>query len=165
MSSIGLCKFGPCLSIIVYGIARPKGSLRHVGKHRLVEQCEHGPAWRTAVKDAARAAMDRQVAVLGISDTGGGFPLDGPLSVYLTITCNKPASASKSKPSYPCTRSTGDIDKLQRNIFDALVDAGAIADDSRIVEVRARKCYPGQLAQALDTAGTHINIYKVGDPE
>ena len=157
--------YGPYLTIAIYGTARPKGSLRHIGKNRLVESSPDGPAWRTAVKDAARAEMARRVELYSIDNRFAQYPLDGPLCLDITITCNKPKSASKSKPSYPCTRSTGDIDKLQRNIFDALVDAGAIADDSRIVEVRARKCYPGQLPQALDTAGTHIQIYKVGESD
>jgi len=146
---------GPYLTLTIYGTARPKGSMRHIGRHYLVEDCAEGPAWRTTVKDAARTEMAEL--------EGGPFPLDGPLAIDLTITCNKPASAPKRKDTYPCSRSTGDIDKLQRNIFDALVDAGAIADDSRIVEVRARKCYPGQLPHALETAGTVIFIYKIGE--
>jgi len=148
---------GSYLILTIYGTARPKGSMRHVGKGILIESSREGPSWRTAVKDAARTEM--------LKLEGGPFPLDGPLAIDLTITCNKPASAPKRQETYPCWRSTGDIDKLQRNIFDAVVDAGAIADDSRIVEVRARKCYPGQLPHALETAGTVIFIYKVGEAE
>jgi crossover junction endodeoxyribonuclease RusA len=54
-------------------------------------------------------------------------------------------------PSTPAARP--DLDKLLRSTLDALVDAGALADDALVVEVNAAKTYPAGHLEALDTPG------------
>ncbi|RLU79261.1 hypothetical protein CTZ27_37085 [Streptomyces griseocarneus] len=145
---------GTVLSIIVRD-HRPaaQGSKRHVGKGRLIEQSRRVAPWRAAVEAAARSAA---------TEHGLDGPLDGPLSVEVTFTVRKPASAPKRRRSWPITRDSGDLDKLQRAVFDALTVAGVIADDSRIVEVTARKVYPVEDIGALDAPGARIRIVRLG---
>lgn len=45
------------LVITVYGQPKSKGSMRHIGRGRMVEQVEGSKDWRVAVKEAARAEM------------------------------------------------------------------------------------------------------------
>lgn len=126
----------------------PQGSKRHVGRGRLIEQSTRVKPWRAIVDAAARAAVT-------------GPPLDGPLSVEIAFTVRKPASAPKTRITWPTTRDSGDLDKLLRSTFDALTTAGAIADDSRIVEVTARKMHPGEGLDALDEPGAVIRVWQM----
>jgi Holliday junction resolvase RusA-like endonuclease len=140
------------LVITALGQPKPKGSLRHVGKGRLVEQIKDGPTWRTTVKDAAVAAH-RAFRLAG--------PYSGPVVVEITVTVRKPKSAPKTRQTWPETRSSGDIDKHARNILDALVDAGVLHDDSQVIDCHVRKLYPGQHPDTLVTPGAVIRLSTV----
>lgn len=87
--------------------------------------------WREAVKQAALDAL------------AGRARLEGPVAVEVVFTFDRPKSAPKSRPCWPITRSSGDLDKLQRALFDALTDAGVWRDDSQVIDVRARKVHVG----------------------
>lgn len=140
----------PNLTITVHNHRpAPQGSKRHVGRGRLIEQSARVKPWREAVHTAVVAAVN------------GMEPLDGPLSVEAVFTVRKPASAPKHRISWPTTRDSGDIDKLLRSTFDALTSGGAIADDSRIVEVTTRKVHPGEGVDALDAPGVVIRVWRL----
>lgn len=143
---------GPALTVVVRGHRpAPQGSKRHVGGGRMVEQSKRVAPWRAAVVAAVRQVRAAACA-----------PLDGPLAVEATFTVVKPATASKRRISWPTTRHSGDLDKLLRSTFDALTDARAISDDARVIEVTARKVYPGQGRRALDAPGAVIRIWTLG---
>jgi hypothetical protein len=55
------------------------------------------------------------------------------------------------------------MDKLQRSTLDALVNAGAIEDDARVVAIRAAKVFPGDSPEALDVPGARIRVEAVDD--
>jgi hypothetical protein len=140
----------------------PQGSKRHVGHGRLLEQSKRVAPWRVAVETAARNAMVvRHVMTYGGRPASAPQPLGGPLSLEVAFTVRKPASAPKRRITWPVTRDSGDIDKLLRSTFDALTTAGAITDDSAIVNVTARKMHPGEGPDALDTPGAVIRIWRV----
>ncbi|WP_322501779.1 RusA family crossover junction endodeoxyribonuclease [Streptomyces rochei] len=148
----------PDLEFTVHHRPAPQGSKRHVGGGRLLEQSKRVKPWRDAVDTAARAAR----VVNHIGDVPVHKPtLDGPLSLEVVFTVRKPASAPKRRVTWPTTRDSGDIDKLLRSTFDALTTAGAIADDSRIVEVSARKVHPGEGLDALETPGAVIRVWRL----
>lgn len=148
----------PDLEFTVHHRPAPQGSKRHVGGGRLLEQSKRVKPWRDAVDEAARAAR----VVSHIGDVPVHKPtLDGPLSLEVVFTVRKPASAPKRRVTWPTTRDSGDIDKLLRSTFDALTTAGAIADDSRIVEVSARKVHPGEGLDALETPGAVIRVWRL----
>lgn len=118
------------LQFRVDGVPKPKGSMRHVGNGRMVEQVEGSAPWRERVLWAARKAAQ---------DTGWER-LDGPVTVGITAWYERPKSAPKRRDWHPVTRTSGDADKVARNILDALVDAAVIRDDSQIVELHVWKC-------------------------
>lgn len=129
---------GPWIRISVDGDPKPKGSLKHVGKGRLVEQVAGSSTWRGQVAGAAR-----------LQHRGG--PIGDPSVVVFEVRVTAPKRAPKSRVTMPATRSSGDLDKHARNILDALVDGGVLADDSRVVDLRARKrhCLPGEKPGAV----------------
>lgn len=136
------------LEFTTAGTPKTKGSLKHIGFHRLVEQVEGSTQWGTTVEAAAKAAIAGRT----------GFPLDEPVVVELIVT----VAALATPRRWPSTRSSGDLDKHQRNVGDALSRSGALKDDSRIVRWEAEKTYPGQHADALDAPGVVIRIFKIG---
>lgn len=117
------------IDFIVHGRPAPQGSKRHVGNGVMVESSKKVKPWREAVKFAALEAM------------GPAIPYDGPVVIKVSFSFPKPKSAPKKRVTFPDTRSSGDIDKLLRCTFDALVDAGVLTDDARIVGVTAHKEY------------------------
>lgn len=122
------------LTIALSGRPAPKGSLRHVGKGRMIEQVAGSKPWRYAVTLAARQAVARDQWT----------PPEGPVEV----TAHVLIPHLKTRRDWPVTRSSGDIDKHARNILDALVDGGALRDDSQVVRLVVSKTYshtPGAL--------------------
>lgn len=142
------------LTITVHGHRpAPQGSKRSIGRGRMIEQSNRVKPWRDAVETAARAAHAARP------------PLDGPLIVEATFTVAKPASAPKRRATWPTTRHSGDLDKLLRSTFDALTDAGAIADDSRVIKITASKVHPSEGPLALADPGAVIRIWRLHTEE
>jgi Holliday junction resolvase RusA-like endonuclease len=95
----------------------------------MIESSKKVGPWREAVKAA-------------FVQTGAEAPrFPGPVRVTIEFLFDPPKDAPKSKKHWPSTRSSGDIDKLLRSTFDALVDSGILVDDAQIVEVYAKKTH------------------------
>lgn len=147
----------PRLVIVVYGEPAPQGSKAFKGmfvakdgrQHaKLAESSKKVAPWRQDVVAAAVLAMN------------GSPPLDGPLGASMVFTLRKPKSAVKRRRTWPQTKP--DVSKLCRSTEDALVTAGAIADDSRIVEyTRLVKVYPNEDPEALSSTGARIEIWSL----
>ena len=134
------------VTLTVYGRPAPKGSMRSLGKGRMVESNVNVTPWRAAICAEALAQPVRH--------------LDGALYVRVTITVPKPASA---RGGAPITRTSGDVDKHLRCVLDALQDADLIADDARVVSAMVEKVWPGTSFDALDTPGAVITVYEVSE--
>jgi Holliday junction resolvase RusA-like endonuclease len=149
------------LVITALGDPKPKGSMRHVGKGRMVEQVAGSKPWREAVKYAALVYLHGDEKPLRNETFPTWIPLDGPICCEITYTVRKPTSAPKTRISWPITRSSGDVDKVARNCLDALVDAGVMGDDSQVVELTVRKVYPDEGIDALHTPGAVIRVWRL----
>lgn len=135
--------------ITVYGTPAPQGSKRFVGVHAgrgvMVESSKKVKPWRQDVVAAAKEAL------------GGATALDGNLLVRMVFTLPKPSSAPKKRRTWPNKKP--DVSKLARSTEDALVTAGVIADDARIVEyARLAKVFPGEDIESLTSPGVRIWI-------
>lgn len=141
-----------------------KGSLKCVGRngrHQLIESNPETKEWLGAVAIAATS--------LGLT-----IDPDQPVGVEVTATMPRPASYHRSgkfahllrenAPRYPVRARSGDIDKLSRLVLDALQQAGVLADDAQVVELRARKFFPRQAPGALPVPGLVIRLYPIGEP-
>lgn len=131
------------LTIRVPGVPKPKGSMRHVGHGRMIEQVVGSKEWRAAVVIAAAQERDR---------SGWETLARVPVEVAVTFTVVRPKSVKNAEP---ITRGSGDLDKLCRNILDALADAWIIRDDSQVVDLKAVKEYG-------DAAGAEIVVQHYG---
>jgi Holliday junction resolvase RusA-like endonuclease len=134
------------VTLTVYGRPAPKGSMRSLGKGRMVESNINVTPWRAAICAEALAQPVRH--------------LDGALLVRVTLTVPKPKS---TRDRAPITRSSGDVDKHLRCVLDALQDADLIADDARVVSASVNKVWPGTSFDALDTPGAVITVQEVGE--
>jgi len=137
------------IQLIVYGSPAPQGSKRFVGmkngRGMMIESSKKVRPWRQDVKAAAESQRPA---------TGA---LDGPLSVRMVFTLPKPTSSPKRRKTYAMKKP--DVSKLARSTEDALVDAGLIADDARIVEYeRLAKVFPNEDPEALPVPGVRIEI-------
>lgn len=132
---------------VVYGTPAPQGSKRHVGRGIMVESSAKVKPWREAVKTVALFEYPPSMAMVG------------PVGVTVVFTLAKPASAPKTRITYPAKRP--DLDKLIRSTFDALGEAGVWKDDAQVIWVNASKVYPGEGEDALDVPGARIWVTQV----
>lgn len=144
------------MRIEVLGRPRPKGSMRPLGKGRMKEQVEGSGDWRDNVRECAKRAKKEYEKDYQTGDLGFIYPRPQPVRVQVRFYFDPP----KKHDPYPATRSCGDIDKLQRNVFDALVDAGVLQDDAQIVNVYAEKQYCSGRTE-LHVPGAVIYIVRV----
>jgi len=122
------------VSLTVNGTPAPQGSKRHVGGGRMIESSPAVKPWRAAVAGAWRLHY-------------GARCLLGPVEVEVTFYLRRPAGHYRAdgtlKPTarpYPSV--IPDLDKYVRATLDGLSkDTRAIADDSRVVTLTARKRY------------------------
>lgn len=113
-------------ALTVPGKPLPKGSLKHVGRGRLVEQ--------TKVKDWMKEIQAHTLEVY----RGDGPLFDSAVSATLDFRVPRPAAAKNRL--YPHLRSVGDLDKLTRAVLDAL-QPSVLCDDSLVVSLMASKSY------------------------
>lgn len=140
------------IELRIYGTPAPQGSKKFVGTTKkgrgiLVESSAKVKPWRMDVKEQAEKAL-RQL----------GHTLAGPLNVSMVFTLKKPASAPKTRATYPDRMP--DLSKLVRSTEDAITDAGLWEDDARIVQCLSGKRYPGEGEDALDAPGCVVRIMR-----
>jgi Holliday junction resolvase RusA-like endonuclease len=144
--------------LMVYGMPAPQGSKSYKGMSKsgraiLAESSKLVAPWRQDVVHAAKDLMAKNAGLLHPVR----FPMDGPSVGRMIFTRPKPKSAPKRKASWVTT--TPDLSKLVRSTEDALVTAGLIADDARIIGYsRIWKTYPNEDPEALDSPGAIIYI-------
>lgn len=127
------------LAFFVPGIAQPAGSKR-IGRHGtryvVLDDNKKAAGWKERVALAAAEAKEK-AGITGL--------LDGPLSLSVSVYRARPQAHLNAKgevkanaPEYPATKP--DLTKLVRGLEDALLGV-VYADDSRIVEQHAEKCW------------------------
>jgi crossover junction endodeoxyribonuclease RusA len=129
--------------LTVYGRARPQGSKtafvnKYTGRAQMRESSTGHRDWRDLVKLCAQEAANKPKQ-----------PIEGPVAVNVVFAFARPKSHYYQRksglvlrddaPVWVLSRGIGDIDKLQRSIYDAITDAGWIRDDSQIARVYASK--------------------------
>lgn len=143
-------------TITAFGDPAPQGSKKgfynkKTQRVQMVESSAKVKPWRDTVHQAVRTEIDARP---------GFTALDGPLVARLIFTMRKPTTAPKTRRTYPDR--IPDLDKLARAVCDALTQAGAIADDARIVEfLRLAKVFPNEDPDALPTPGVRIEIRQI----
>lgn len=102
----------------VPGNPKTKGSMEHIGRGRMRESVVGSTVWRRLMAERFRVGW------------AGKPPVHGGVSVagiwYMPV------------PDVTAPR-TGDEDKLDRNLLDALQDAGVLSDDVQVTRIRIDK--------------------------
>lgn len=112
--------------------------------------------WRKKVRGEAEHAMAYHDQITGPVKVQLVFAFDRPASHYGTGRNANQLRANA--PRFPDNRASKDVDKLERAVFDALTDAKVWADDSQIVDVRARKLWCGESVHAPEEPGMRVQI-------
>jgi Holliday junction resolvase RusA-like endonuclease len=146
---------GPVIHVRVRGLPIGQGAIRSLGRGRpsVHANAKALKPWRALI-----AAEIGQALRLGTTLDG---PIPGPIAAGLTFTVPKPKTAPKRRRIYPITRP--DLDHYIRAVLDALVQGGALLDDSRVIELHAVKTYPLEHARALPVPGLDLRLFEVGD--
>jgi crossover junction endodeoxyribonuclease RusA len=144
------------LSIHVVGVPSTQGSMRGYvvgGRARITStNASRLKPWREAVRATA-------VSTIAVDHLGPWQPLTGPVGVRIVFALPKPASAPKTRRTWPVGARSGDVDKLARACLDACTDAGVWRDDSQVVDLHAVKDYPGPDV-ALTVPGALITVWR-----
>ena len=131
------------------------------GHHRLtIPKKPDYVEWRGRVE-----AMGRKVA----EQVGG--TLEVPVEINLTFRFERPQShygtgrnrnvLKPGAPTYPTGRNIGDVDKLERAVFDALTQGGLWLDDSLAVTGERRKVWA---TPPIDLPGLTIRVRPATPP-
>jgi Holliday junction resolvase RusA-like endonuclease len=148
----------------VAGRCRTKGSLKPIvsrgrgGKIvvNLAEQGEYSKPWKLhMIREIMRQC--------GASKYKPGHA--GAVEVRAEFLFERETGADgKIKPSsdtpWPSSIVWGDVDKLERNLLDALTQSGLIEDDRLVVAIQSRKRW---VADATETAGVRCIVTALGD--
>ena len=135
------------VEVAVRGNPVGQGNIRSLGKGRPSVHANAATLkpWRQQIQAAVEDALDWDTT-----------PNVGPVLVDATFTVKKPVAAPKRRRTFPVTRP--DIDHYIRAVLDAVGAAGLWRDDSQVVEVHARKVYPGEHPWSLQTPGLVLQV-------
>lgn len=164
----------PALTIVVWGVPGVAGSktafpifsgtgenrrwVRNIVAPDEQSRAKKNQTWRSAVLEAGVAAITMPDGLT----IRPGFPLDEALIVDMVFTVPKPASAPKTRRTWPATRP--DVLKYCRATEDTLTNAGVIKDDARITDYgRLSKVYPNEDTDALGIPGALIRLWRKTD--
>lgn len=169
-------RVGLLLEFEVYGDPAAKGSKRAVpiyrgprgakvftGKAVVVEhRGEKLETWDGRVISAAQAVLGERLlpAFHGPMRVEISFTVARRKSHFLPANSRRPYPTLRDDaPRWPVTR-TGDLDKFERAVLDALTAAGVWPDDSFVVRLQCEKTYPGISRDALPVPGALIRIWE-----
>lgn len=116
------------VTIRVYGRPAPQGSKIRT-KWGMRESSKFLPAWRDAIREAAKQYLDNHA---------GDFPIVDACNLDVTFYIERPASIKRNRRPLPVVKP--DWDKLARTM-DSLTDAGILLDDCLITDAQVRKRY------------------------
>ncbi len=142
------------LDVFVPGWPAPKGSMDVMPNGRLTQNNVRSEAWAHTVADAARECVAVLPGRPGAWVWHEGYPYAGPVSVWLEFRFQRPV---EPRFDVPGTTATGDVDKLVRNVLDALTVAKVWADDALVVDLHATSRY----ATVSQESGVDIQVYQV----
>jgi len=105
----------------------------------MVEQVAGSKGWRETV---AATVLRRLGAVPGPTGPVAWWtPWEGAVAVRLRVWLPRPVTGRGATSPWPIAKTDGDLDKLERNIGDALTDTAVIRDDTQIVHWDAWKAW------------------------
>lgn len=149
--------------VFVPGRPRPKGSLRCRGgkSHAMEEDNPESKPWRIKMAGALRADRDRRTL-----DRSLGLTWYGAVDVSVFAFFEPDGVGASSLGAPLRTHDGGDVDKLVRNVLDALQDGNerspaVLGDDSLVIGLYAEKIFTNIIGEQ----GIWIKVWTVDDAE
>lgn len=128
------------LALHIPGLPKTKGSVTALGRGQVRQAVEGSGRWASMV----RRAVETERARTGVETRGPGCPIAVHLVYWLPV-------------DDVTTPNCGDVDKLERNILDALTKAQVYRDDVQVVRVCHEK-WPHRPDRGVH-AGVQIRVY------
>lgn len=144
----------------VPGIPAAQGSKRGFvvgGRARIVEDGKRSRPWRTEVHDCAVAAIPE------------GWDTSVPVVIVLEFAFMRPKShltalGKLRKGQSANMRSKPDLDKLARNVLDAITGA-LVNDDAQVAQLIARKFYVDMASgDPRERPGLTVRVWSAEEP-
>ena len=146
----------------VSGRPATKGSLdlapRRGGGTYVRESVAGSKDWRRLV--ASAVGNDRRAR-------GVGDPTLSAVGVRILFVLPVPIGVAASTPAelisglWPDMARVGDVDKLTRNVMDALQDAGAYKDDTQVCKALVGKVYADGRTRGSDYQGARVQCWEL----
>lgn len=147
----------PILQVFVPGRPVTKGSMKayctrgKTHKVRMEEDHADSKPWRKL--------MARTVRMVGGMDWA--HPEEGAVRVELDFRVERKSHYESHQTPYPTAITIGDIDKLARNVLDALTDAGVYKDDSQVARLVASKSWAELTPDGRPRPGVQIMMWRL----
>lgn len=143
------------LDIFVPGLPRAQGSLKHVGKGRMVHS-----AGLIKWRDTITRTLQQWTGTY----FGAWEPLDGPVEVRAVFYLPRPKTVKRQLPT-----ASPDVDKLARGLLDSLApkknrlpaEGAFLLDDSRVVDLRVSKRYVHDFDGDGAEPGVRIKVRRI----
>lgn len=128
------------LKFFVPGMPKTKGSMTAYKGGRMLQNVQGSREWGLRVERHARSALSENGSLHPLPED---FLFPPGFAVSLRVDFFLPCPSTVSEPvlARPISQSSGDIDKLLRNILDALQKAKVFANDAQVVEIVSTKEY------------------------
>lgn len=136
------------LDVWVPGVPKPKGSMAHLGGGQMAQSVRGSTAWAGIIRRAVKAKIERGEA---------GF---AARSVPVRVQCSFWVTGDDI-----VRERAGDVDKLARNVLDALTRderrdyPGVYVDDVQVIDVRGSRFLVDGLLFDGAAPGAHIQAY------
>lgn len=129
------------ISIFIPGEAKTKGSMKHVGNGNMVESVAGSMRWKRIMAGLLKAEYQR---------LHHAAPYLGACTVRVQayLDCTEEQLIMEG---------SGDTDKLQRNVMDALQQAGVYLNDAQVVDQQLAK-WPYRTSP-FSSPGVLITVY------
>lgn len=103
--------------------------------HTLMESGEWAVPWKNTMIRALR----REIAVWELAHGSRWMPCGLPVEVRAAFFFERELDTPSFATPYPTGKTFGDLDKLDRNLLDALTQSTLIGDDSQVVRIVSEK--------------------------
>lgn len=147
----------PFVTFTVPGLPAPQGSKKafsikkggqFTGQTTVVENSKFVGPWRDRVALAAHVAWK-----------GAPILTEVPVFVQIEFVLKRATGTPKTRPTPPAIKNNGDLDKLERAVYDAITGV-IIADDKLVIENRNRK----RIAEIGEATGAIITVKELPWP-
>lgn len=139
------------LNLTIDGKPRPKGSMKCLGgapgkRHVMREEVEQSTPWKLHMIREIRAHFHIVPEKRGNLIVGwrNWTPYEGPIEVLVSYSFWPEVGRESHSGDWPIASDMGDLDKLCRNLGDALEQSGLIANDRQIAHWDAWKRWCGE---------------------